>query len=105
MSVRRLAEPHLQPASFAFSDENVAWAKKQIAKYPEGRQQSAIIPLLWRAQEQNGGWLPEVAIRHVADMRAAQHGNAGRQRRFSRHFEGSPVGVRRSPRQNLFGCV
>jgi NADH-quinone oxidoreductase subunit E len=68
MAVRRLAEPHLQPASFAFSDENVAWAKKQIAKYPEGRQQSAVIPLLWRAQEQAGGWLPQKAIEHVANV-------------------------------------
>jgi NADH-quinone oxidoreductase subunit E len=68
MAVRRLAEPHLQPASFAFTDENLAWAKKQIAKYPEGRQQSAVIPLLWRAQEQAGGWLPQKAIEHVAEV-------------------------------------
>jgi NADH-quinone oxidoreductase subunit E len=68
MAVRRLAEPHLQPASFAFTDENLAWAKKQIAKYPEGRQQSAVIPLLWRAQEQAGGWLPQKAIEHVAEL-------------------------------------
>ena len=68
MAVRRLAEPHLQPESFAFSEENLAWAKKQIAKYPEGRQQSAVIPLLWRAQEQAGGWLPQKAIEHVATV-------------------------------------
>ena len=55
MSVRRLAPPEQQPKSFAFSADNLAWAKKQVAKYPEGRQQSAIIPLLWRAQEQAGG--------------------------------------------------
>jgi NADH-quinone oxidoreductase subunit E len=68
MAVRRLAEPHLQPESFAFTDENLAWTKKQIAKYPEGRQQSAVIPLLWRAQEQAGGWLPQKAIEHVAQL-------------------------------------
>ena len=50
MSVRRLAPPEVQPKEFAFSKDNLAWAKQQIAKYPEGRQQSAIIPLLWRAQ-------------------------------------------------------
>lgn len=66
MAVRRLAEPHLQPREFAFTADNLAWAKKQIAKYPEGRQQSAVIPLLWRAQEQAGGWLPQKAIEHVA---------------------------------------
>jgi NADH-quinone oxidoreductase subunit E len=68
MSVRRLAEPHLQPPSFAFTEENLAWAKTQIAKYPEGRQHSAVIPLLWRAQEQAGGWLPQKAIEHVAEL-------------------------------------
>jgi NADH-quinone oxidoreductase subunit E len=73
MSVRRLAPPELQPKEFAFTAENAEWAKKQIAKYPPGRQQSAIIPLLWRAQEQHGGWLPEAAIRHVADLLGMAH--------------------------------
>jgi NADH-quinone oxidoreductase subunit E len=68
MAVRRLAEPHLQPKEFAFSADNLAWAKKQIAKYPEGRQQSAVIPLLWRAQEQADGWLPQKSIEHVASV-------------------------------------
>jgi NADH-quinone oxidoreductase subunit E len=66
MSVRRLADPAIQPKEFAFTAENRAWAEKQMAKYPEGRQQSAVIPLLWRAQEQAGGWLPQKAIEHVA---------------------------------------
>lgn len=66
MSVRRLADQ--QPASFAFTAENLAWAQQQIAKYPEGRQASAVIPILWRAQEQSGGWLPEKAIECVARM-------------------------------------
>jgi NADH-quinone oxidoreductase subunit E len=68
MSVRRLAEPHLQPKEFSFTAENKAWADKVIARYPAGRQQSAVIPLLWRAQEQAGGWLPQKAIEHVADV-------------------------------------
>ena len=68
MAVRRLADPALQPKSFAFTADNRAWAKKQIAKYPEGRQVSAVLPLLWRAQEQAGGWLPEKAIEHVAEL-------------------------------------
>jgi NADH-quinone oxidoreductase subunit E len=66
MSVRRLAEQ--QPKSFVFTPENLAWAKAQIAKYPPGRQQSAVIPILWRAQEQAGGWLPRKAIEAVADL-------------------------------------
>ncbi len=66
MSVRRLHSE--QPESFAFSPDNLSWAQKQIQKYPEGRQASAVIPLLWRAQEQHDGWLTEPAIRVVADM-------------------------------------
>jgi NADH-quinone oxidoreductase subunit E len=66
MAPRRLAEE--QPASFAFTADNLAWAKDRIAKYPEGRQASAVIPLLWRAQEQSGGWLPQKAIEHVAAL-------------------------------------
>jgi NADH-quinone oxidoreductase subunit E len=57
-----------QPASFAFTPENLSWANAQIAKYPEGRQQSAVIPVLWRAQEQCGGWLPQKAIEATADL-------------------------------------
>ena len=66
MSVRRLAEK--QPPSFAFTPENLAWARTQIDKYPRGRQQSAVIPILWRAQAQCGGWLPQKAIEAVADL-------------------------------------
>jgi NADH-quinone oxidoreductase subunit E len=66
MSVRRLAEK--QPPSFAFTPENLAWAKAQIDKYPRGRQQSAVILILWRAQQQCGGWLPQKAIEAVADL-------------------------------------
>jgi NADH-quinone oxidoreductase subunit E len=65
MAVRRLAE--LQPGDFAFSAENRAWAERQIAKFPEGRQASAVIPLLWRAQEQEG-WVTKAAIESVAAM-------------------------------------
>src|SRR6056300_1552650 len=58
---------HEQPETFAFSPANLAWAEGQIKKYPEGRQASAVIPLLWRAQEQEG-WLSKPAIEAVADM-------------------------------------
>ncbi len=68
MSVRRLAPPEQQPKDFVFTAENKAWAETVVARYPAGRQQSAVIPLLWRAQEQNGGWLPQAAIEHVAQM-------------------------------------
>ena len=58
MSNRRLAPDSVQPASFEFTPENKAWVATQIAKYPEGRQASAVIPMLWQAQKQANGWLP-----------------------------------------------
>ncbi|MCE9521463.1 MAG: NADH-quinone oxidoreductase subunit NuoE [Alphaproteobacteria bacterium] len=66
MSLRRLAPE--QPANFAFTPENKAWAEKQIKKYPDGREASAVVPLLWRAQEQNGGHVTEPMIRVIAEM-------------------------------------
>jgi NADH-quinone oxidoreductase subunit E len=56
-----------QPEAFAFTPANHAWAEAQITKFPEGRQASAVIPLLWRAQEQEG-WLSRPAIEHIAAM-------------------------------------
>ena len=70
MSVRRLAAE--QPESFAFTPANLDWAKSQIKKYPEGKQASAVLSLLWRAQEQMGGWLPEPAL--TLCRRDARHG-------------------------------
>lgn len=63
--LRRLSP--VQPESFEFLPQNLAWARAQMTKFPEGRQQSAVIPLLWRAQEQEG-WLSRPAIEYVADM-------------------------------------
>ena len=63
MSVRRLYKD--QPESFAFTPENEAWAEKRVALYPEDRKQSAVIPLLMRAQEQDG-WLTRAAIEAIA---------------------------------------
>ncbi len=65
MSMRRLH--HEQPDSFAFTAANAEWAEDQVAKYPDGRQASAVIPLLWRAQEQEG-WVTRPAIERIAEM-------------------------------------
>jgi NADH-quinone oxidoreductase subunit E len=56
-----------QPETFAFTPANQAWAEGQMTKFPEGRQASAIIPLFWRAQEQEG-WLTRPAIEHISEM-------------------------------------
>ncbi len=90
MSVRRLAEK--QPPSFVFTPENLEWAKARIAKYPPGRQQSAVIPLLWRAQEQSGGWLPQKAIELVADMLGMAKIRVLEVATFYTMFNLSPVG-------------
>ncbi len=82
---------HEQPASFEFTPANLAWAKGQITKYPEGRQASAIIPLLWRAQEQEG-WLSRAAIEHVADMLGMAHIRALEVATFYFMFQLQPVG-------------
>ncbi|CTQ62845.1 NADH-quinone oxidoreductase subunit E [Roseibium album] len=66
MAVRRLAAE--QPESFEFTEKNLAWANKLIDRYPAGRQASAVIPLLWRAQEQNDGWVSEPSIRYIAEL-------------------------------------
>jgi len=90
MSVRRLDAQ--QPAAFAFSAENEAWAKATIANYPPGRGASAVIPLLWRAQEQHGGWLPEPAMRLVADMLGMAYIRVYEIATFYTMFQLSPVG-------------
>jgi NADH-quinone oxidoreductase subunit E len=92
MSVRRLAPADQQPASFAFTAENLAWAQQQIAKYPEGREASAVIPILWRAQEQSGGWLPQKAVECVAEMLGLAPIRALEVATFYTMFQLAPVG-------------
>lgn len=82
---------HDQPASFEFTPANRAWAEAQIKKYPEGRQASAIIPLLWRAQEQEG-WLTRPAIEYVADMLGMAYIRALEVATFYFMFQLQPVG-------------
>ncbi|MDP9570577.1 UNVERIFIED_ORG: NADH-quinone oxidoreductase subunit E [Agrobacterium larrymoorei] len=93
MSVRRLAEDQVQPASFAFNAENTTWAEKTIKKYPEGRQQSAVIPLLMRAQEQDG-WVTRAAIEKVAEMLDMAYIRVLEVATFYTQFQIKPVGTR-----------
>ncbi len=65
MSVRRLAAS--QPASFAFSTASMEQARWWIAKYPPERKQSAVIPIMWLAQKQEG-WVSEPAIQAIAAL-------------------------------------
>jgi NADH-quinone oxidoreductase subunit E len=92
MTVRRL-HPE-QPANFDFSRENLAWAHETIAKYPPGRQASAVIPILWRAQEQNGGWVSEPALRAVANLLDMAYIRVYEVATFYTMFQLSPVGTK-----------
>ena len=80
-----------QPDQFVFTPANLAWARGQITKYPAGRQASAVIPLLWRAQEQEG-WLTKPAIEHVADMLGMPYIRALEVATFYFMFQLQPVG-------------
>lgn len=93
MSVRRLADDSVQPASFSFNRENTAWAKATIKKYPKGREQSAVIPLLMRAQEQDG-WVTKSAIEAVADMLTMPYIRVLEVATFYTQFQLKPVGTR-----------
>ena len=89
MSVRRLH--HDQPSTFAFTPENLAWARATITKYPPGKQASAVIPILWRAQEQEG-WVTEPALRFVADMLEMPYIRVYEIATFYTMFQLQPVG-------------
>ncbi len=92
MSVRRLHPT--QPKSFAFTPENEAWAQATIAKYPPGKQASAVIPLLMRAQEQHANWLPEPAIRVIADRLGMAYIRVYEVATFYTQFQLAPVGTK-----------
>lgn len=89
MAVRRL-HPE-QPASFSFTAENLEWLHATIAKYPAGRQAAAVIPALFRAQEQDG-WVTEPAIRVVADLLGMAYIRVYEIATFYTMFHLSPVG-------------
>lgn len=93
MSVRRLAADNLQPDSFSFDVTNQEWAIKTIAKYPAGRQQSAVIPLLMRAQEQQG-WVSKSSIEYVADMLNMPYIRVLEIATFYTQFQLQPVGTK-----------
>lgn len=82
----------VQPTGFEFTPANLAWAEGQVTKYPEGRQASAVIPLLFRAQEQEG-WLTRPAIEYVADFLKMPRIRALEVATFYFMFQLQPVGT------------
>ncbi|MDP2780019.1 NADH-quinone oxidoreductase subunit NuoE [Devosia sp.] len=93
MVARRLADESVQPASFAFSAENAKWAEWKIGLYPAGRQQSAVIPLMMRAQDQDG-WVSRAAIETIADMLGMAYIRVLEVATFYTQFQLQPVGTR-----------
>ena len=92
MSVRRLAPAEVQPASFAFSPENEAWAQDLLTHYPAGKQASAVIPFLMRAQDQEG-WVSKAAIETIADRLGMKHIRVLEVATFYTQFQLGPVGT------------
>ena len=90
MSAPRMAA--VQPTDVSLSNDAkaniVAWTKK----YPEGRQRSALIPALWIAQKDAGGWLPEVILREVGDMLGMAYIRVYEVATFYTMFNLAPVG-------------
>ncbi|CDO46982.1 NADH dehydrogenase [Bartonella henselae] len=93
MSVRRLADDVYQPAEFSFTKENQIWVKNTIEKYPVGREQSAVIPLLMRAQEQDG-WVTRAAIEHIAQILSMAYIRVLEIATFYTQFQLQPVGTK-----------
>ncbi|WP_455480062.1 NADH-quinone oxidoreductase subunit NuoE [Bartonella sp. B23] len=93
MSVRRLADDVYQPAEFSFTKENQIWVKSTIKKYPVGREQSAVIPLLMRAQEQDG-WVTRAAIEHIAQILSMAYIRVLEVATFYTQFQLKPVGTK-----------
>jgi NADH-quinone oxidoreductase subunit E len=92
MTVRRLADEAVQPTSFAFSGDNKQWAESTIARFPQGRQQSAVIPLLMRAQDQEG-WVSRAAIETIARMLDMAYIRVLEVATFYTQFQLKPVGT------------
>ena len=90
MSVRRLAKE--QPASFAFSKATKQKADWWIAKYPENRRQSAVIPILWLVQKQEG-WVSEPAIRAIGELLSMPYIRVLEVATFYTMFQLEPVGT------------
>jgi NADH-quinone oxidoreductase subunit E len=92
MAGAAVAVTFTQPDSFAFTKENEKAAREHIAKYPVGRQASALMPLLMLAQKQNSNWLPVVAIELVANMLSMPYMRAYEVASFYSQYNLAPVG-------------
>ena len=90
MSIKKISKE--QPDNFQFNSENLSNAKKIIENYPEGKQQSAVMALLYIAQRQNNNWIPLVAMKYIAKMLHMSYIKVYEVATFYSMYNLSPVG-------------
>ena len=90
MSIKKISKQ--QPEKFEFNDNNLRISKQIIAKYPEGKQQSAVMSLLYLAQKQNDNWIPLVAMKYIAKLLEMPYIKVYEVATFYSMFNLSPVG-------------
>ena len=90
MSLKKISKE--QPSDFEFSKKNLEEARKIIKNYPEGKQQSAVMPLLYLAQKQNDNWIPLVAMKYIAKFLKMPYIKVYEVATFYTMYNLSPVG-------------
>jgi len=90
MSIKKISKE--QPENFEFNSENLELSKKIIKKYPIGKQQSAVMPLLYLVQKQNNNWIPLVGMKYLAKMLKIPYIRVYEVATFYTMYNLSPVG-------------
>ncbi len=90
MSIKKISKE--QPLDFKFNNKNLEEAQKIIKKYPEGKQQSGVMPLLYLAQKQNDNWIPLVAMKYIANLLSMPYIKVYEVATFYTMYNLSPVG-------------
>ena len=90
MSIKKISKE--QPENFEFNSKNLEAAKKNIQNYPEGKQQSAVMALLFLAQRQNNNWIPLIAIKYIAKFLEMPYIKVYEVATFYSMYNLSPVG-------------
>jgi NADH-quinone oxidoreductase subunit E len=90
MSLKKISKE--QPSDFKFNDKNLNEAQKIIKNYPEGKQQSAVMSLLYLVQKQNNNWIPLVAMKYIAKFLSMPYIKVYEVATFYTMYNLSPVG-------------
>ena len=90
MSIKKISKE--QPENFEFNSKNMEVAKKIIQNYPEGKQQSAVMALLFLTQRQNNNWIPLIAIKYIAKFLEMPYIKVYEVATFYSMYNLSPVG-------------